>query len=56
LRSIIFIFFEPRVVGKHGRKDIGGHWKGPKEFIFRQQSCPKKFMEARNINVLVGEN
>jgi hypothetical protein len=27
-----------------------------KIFVFRQQSCQKKFMDARNNNVLVGEN
>jgi hypothetical protein len=28
---LYFIYiFEPRVIGKHGRKDIGGCWKGPK--------------------------
>jgi hypothetical protein len=28
-----FYFFEPRVVGKHGRKDIGGYWKNSKEIV-----------------------
>jgi len=23
--------FKLGVVGKHGKKDVGGHWKGPKK-------------------------
>jgi hypothetical protein len=31
---LYYIFFEPMVVGKDGRKDIGRCWKGPKNMAF----------------------
>jgi hypothetical protein len=49
LKLIICIFFEPRVARKHGRKDIGGHWKGPKELflgnkVAKTNSCMLKIL------------
>jgi len=42
LRNIVGTkVFEPRVSGKHGRKDIGGCWKSPKENLLMQRKCPK---------------
>jgi hypothetical protein len=35
------VVFEPRVSGKHGRKDIGGCWKSPKKNLLIQRKCPK---------------
>jgi hypothetical protein len=48
--------FEPRVSGKHGRKDIGGCWKSPKKKFLMQRRCPKMTSWMLKINVLVGEN
>jgi hypothetical protein len=40
------------VVGKHGRKDIGGCWKGPKNIAFEATKATQKdIMGAKNINV-----
>jgi hypothetical protein len=33
--------FEPRVSGKHGRKDIGGCWKSPQKKSFDTTKVPK---------------
>jgi hypothetical protein len=39
------------------RKDIGGHWKGPKCFFLKiMKSIKKDITDVRNINVLMGEN
>jgi len=49
---LYYIFFEPMVVGKHGRKDIGGCWKGPKNMAFEATKATQKdIMGAKNINV-----
>jgi hypothetical protein len=49
-------FFKPRVVGKCGRKDIGGCWKGPKNLLLRPiRAAQKDIMGVRNINIIVGE-
>jgi len=37
----IYIYFKSRVVGKCGRKNIGGCWKGPKKLLSRNQGLPK---------------
>jgi hypothetical protein len=53
---IFLYFFEPRVVGKHGRKNIRGYFKNLNSFL-RQQRAPKKdIIGFINVNVLVGEN
>jgi hypothetical protein len=52
----ILYFFELEVLGKHDRKNIDKHWKGP-IFLEKQQCAPKKnIMDTININILVGEN
>jgi hypothetical protein len=34
---LYFIYiFELKVIGKRGRKDIKGHWKGPKKSLLKQ--------------------
>ncbi len=39
-------------VGKHGMKDIGGCWKGPKNMAFEATKVTQKdIMGAKNINV-----
>jgi hypothetical protein len=38
---IFYIYFKSRVVGKRGRKDIGGCWKGPKKLLSRNEGLPK---------------
>jgi hypothetical protein len=39
------------------RKDIGGHWKGPKKIVLKiMKNIKKDIMDVRNINVLMGEN
>jgi len=49
-------FFKLEIVGKHDRKNIEKHWKGP-IFLEKQQCTPQKnIMDTININVLVGEN
>jgi hypothetical protein len=49
---LYYIFFEPMVVGKHGMKDIGGCWKGPKNMAFEATKATQKdIMGAKNINV-----
>ncbi len=35
-----YIYFQTRVVRKHGRKNIGGHWKGP--IFFKATKGTKK--------------
>jgi hypothetical protein len=50
---LYYIFFELGGVGKHGRKNIGVHWKGPRKCLLRQRGCQKKIMNVKNINVLV---
>jgi hypothetical protein len=42
LKILNYIFVEPRVVGKYGRKDIGGCWKHPKILLLSQQVPPKR--------------
>ncbi len=32
--------FKLGFVGKHGKKDVGGYWKGPKK-LFLKQGVPK---------------
>jgi hypothetical protein len=54
--KILYIFFEPRVIGRHGRTDIGGCWKGPKKLLQSNKDTQKDIMDAKNINVLLGEN
>jgi hypothetical protein len=40
------------VVGKHGMKDIGGCWKGPKNIAFEAtKAIQKDIMGAKYINV-----
>jgi hypothetical protein len=49
-------FFELEIVGKHDRKNIEKHWKGP-IFLEKQQCTPQKnIMDTININVLVGKS
>ncbi len=49
---LYYIFFEPMAVGKHGMKDIGGCWKGPKNMAFEATKVTQKdIMGAKNINV-----
>jgi hypothetical protein len=48
----IYIYFKPRVIGKH-RKDIG---KAPNCFLKVIKNIKKDIMGAKNINVLVSEN
>jgi hypothetical protein len=33
---LYLIFFELKVIGKRGRKDVKGHWKGPKQSLLKQ--------------------
>jgi hypothetical protein len=33
---LYFIFFQPPIIGKHGKKDIGGCWIGKKKIAFAQ--------------------
>lgn len=44
VENILYIkyFINPRVVGKHGRKDIRGCWKGPDFIFLMQQGAPKR--------------
>jgi hypothetical protein len=47
--------FEPRVIGKHGKKDI---WDVKKARIFfdAMKGAKKDIIDAININVSIGEN
>jgi hypothetical protein len=45
-----------RVVGKHGRENIGGRWEGPIFFSKQQKAQQEDIMGAIKINVLVREN
>jgi hypothetical protein len=45
-------FFELGVVGKNGRKNIGGCWKGPIFFFKRPSRAPK--MEITNTGAING--
>jgi hypothetical protein len=45
-----------RVVGKHGRENIGGHWEGPIFFPKQQKAQQKKIMGVIKVRVLVREN
>jgi hypothetical protein len=52
----IYIFFKPRIIGKH-KKDIRGHWKGPPNFIIKVvKNIKKDIMGVKHISVLIGEN
>jgi hypothetical protein len=48
----IYIFYKPRIIGKH-RKDIGGCWKGPQKFIFTVMKNIKK--DIMGVKILVVE-
>jgi hypothetical protein len=49
----IYNFFKLRVIGKHGKNDIGWCWKGPKIIAFRTMKGTKKtIIGAKNVNVL----
>jgi hypothetical protein len=50
------ILFEPKVVGKHGRKDIGGVRKARNNFFEKIKRTKNDIRGAKNINVLVSEN
>jgi hypothetical protein len=40
---LYFIYiFELNVIGKDGRKDVRGHWKGPKKITFEAMRVAKK--------------
>jgi hypothetical protein len=52
--KIFYILFKPKVVGKHGKKEI---WKGPKKITFKETRYAKKdIMGAKNINISICEN
>jgi hypothetical protein len=51
-----FLFFKTRVVGKHGRENIGGYWKGPKCFSKQQKAQQEDIMGAIKVNAQVREN
>jgi hypothetical protein len=54
---MFYIYFKSRVIGKHGKKDIGGHWESPQKLVFKvMKDAGKDIMGARNIYVLVHEN
>jgi hypothetical protein len=38
----ILYFFQPTIIGKHGRKDIGGCWIGKRKFAFAAMKGTKK--------------
>jgi hypothetical protein len=49
--NIIYILNQ-WLFGKHGRKDIGGCWKGPKNMAFEATKATQKdIMGAKNISV-----
>jgi hypothetical protein len=39
---VFYIFFEQWNVEKHGRKDIGEHWKGLRKLLMRRSKALKK--------------
>jgi hypothetical protein len=45
-----------KVVGKHGRENIGGCWEGPICFSNQQKAQQEDIMGAIKVNVLVREN
>jgi hypothetical protein len=54
---IIFFFknfFEPRVIWKHGRKDVEVGWKRKNNCFLRQQKMPKliDIMSVKNVDIL----
>jgi len=54
---IIIIFlkiFEPRVIWKHGRKDVEVGWKRKNNCFLRQQKMPKliDIMSVKNVDIL----
>jgi len=55
-KNKIKIFFEPKVIGKHGRKEIERCEKDQNQLLLKQQGMPKKdIMGARNI-ILIAKN
>ncbi len=53
--QLFLLFSNQELLENMVEKTLGDVGKA-KIFVFRQQSCQKKFMDARNNNVLVGEN
>jgi len=53
---MFYVLFEPKVVGKHGRKDIGGVRKARNKFFEKIKRTKNDIRGAKNINVLVSEN
>jgi len=50
----IYIIFEPRVIWKHGRKDVEVGWKRKNNCFLRQQKMPKliDIMSVKNVDIL----
>jgi hypothetical protein len=46
----IYIFYKPSAIGKH-KEDIGGHWKGPQNYIFTIMKNIKKDIWVFKISV-----
>jgi hypothetical protein len=45
IKNILHLyFFKSRVIGKHGRKNIWGCWKGPKIIVFDTMKGRKKII------------
>jgi len=55
--SCFNIFFDLGVIGKHGKKDLGGTLDRPPKIAFEIMKCAKKdIIDDINVNVLIGEN
>jgi hypothetical protein len=54
--KIFYVLFKPKVVGKHGKEDIGGVRKAPNIFLEKIKRTKNDIMGAKNINVFVSEN
>jgi hypothetical protein len=35
VENILYHIFKQGIVGNHGKKDVGGPWKGPKTFLLK---------------------